>query len=235
MQACLENEEPKCPSPISRPWWILLLRLLSTLIALLALTTAEAAPPDGMGPLAVHSDNPRYFADPKGRTVWLTGSHTWAFFQERGIEGETPDFEYQRYLDFLQQRGHNFLRLWMWEHAQWMQFADRKTPVRYAPLAYQRTGPGMAMDGKPKFDLTKFNEKFFERLRARVEAAGERGIYVGVMFFQGFSVDKTRGDAKKGNAWHGLHFIQRTTSTASMATRAAMIPGMKSTNSRCRE
>ena len=158
------------------------------------------------GPLKVHPRNPRYFIDGSGRAVYLTGSHTWANFQERGVEGETPDFDYERYLDFMQELGHNFMRMWRWEQAQWMQFVPGDTPIRYEPMAYVRTGPGKALDGKPKFDLTKFNQAYFDRLRERVVAAGERGIYVSVMMFQGFSVEQkgTKGvDPKKGNAWDG--------------------------------
>jgi hypothetical protein len=33
-------------------------------------------------------------------------------------------------------------------------------------------------DEKPKFDLTRFNPEYFDRLRARIKAAGDRGIYV---------------------------------------------------------
>ncbi|WP_168566121.1 DUF6298 domain-containing protein [Crateriforma spongiae] len=159
-----------------------------------------------MGPLTVHRSNPRFFSTPDGRAVWLTGSHTWATLQERGIEGETPDFDYPRYLDFMHRHGHNFLRLWVWEHAQWMQFVDADVPIRYTPSIYQRTGPGNALDGKPKFDLTKFNEAFFRRLRNRVQEAQRRGIYVSVMFFQGFSVKKRPASANSGNNWHGNPF-----------------------------
>ena len=160
-------------------------------------------------PLRVHPDNPRYFTDGSGKAVYLTGSHTWANRQERGVEGETPDFDYDEYLDFLDHYGHNFIRLWAWEHAQWMQFVNRQTPIRYAPLPYARTGPGAARDGKPKFDVTRFDEAYFDRLYARVFAAGERGIYVAVMLFQGFSVEQkgTKGvDPKLGNAWDGHPF-----------------------------
>ncbi|NOZ23215.1 MAG: DUF4038 domain-containing protein [Planctomycetes bacterium] len=170
---------------------------LLCLICLGALLSVQAA-----GPLSVHPDNPRYFSDGSGKAVYLTGSHTWAVLQERGIEGQTPDFDYPGYLDFLQKHGHNFIRLWVWEHAQWMQFAKADVPVRYQPLPFLRTGPGTALDGKPKFDLTKFNDEFFHRLRKRVEMAHERGLYVGVMFFQGFSVQK-KGIAGGGNQWHG--------------------------------
>ena len=65
-----------------------------------------------MGPLTVHAENPRYFSNPSGKVVYLTGSHTWACFQERGIEGKTPDFDYPAFLDFLTQHNHNFLRMW---------------------------------------------------------------------------------------------------------------------------
>jgi hypothetical protein len=159
-----------------------------------------------MGPLTVHSKNPRYFAGPDGRAVWLTGSHTWATVQERGVEGQTPDFDFDGYLDFMQQHGHNFLRLWVWEHAQWMQFADADVPVRYKPMIHERTGPGTALDGQPKFDLTKFNDDFFERLRQRVAEAGRRDVYVSVMFFQGFSVRKPPASPLAGNNWHGNPF-----------------------------
>lgn len=162
--------------------------------------TEKASAP---GPLRVHPDNPRWFATPEGRAVWLTGSQTWAAFQERGIEGQTPDFDFPRYLDFLEKNGHNFIRLWVWEHAQWMQFTDE--PVRYKPLAFVRTGPGLALDGQPKFDLAVFNDAFFERLRQRVELARARGFYVGVMFFQGFSVKKSEKQGG-GNNWHGNPF-----------------------------
>lgn len=163
----------------------------------------------GQSPLRVHPDNPRYFTNGSGRAIWLTGSHTWATFQERGVAGETPDFDYDAWLDFMARNGHNFLRLWRWEHAQWMQFVPAETLIRYEPMAYERTGPGTALDGKPKLDLSKFNQTYFDRLRDRLVKAQKRGIYVSVMMFQGFSVEQkgTRGvDPKKGNAWMGHPF-----------------------------
>ncbi len=43
----------------------------------------------GSGPLRVSSANPRYFADGTGKVVYLTGSHTWANFQDNG-NGNPP-------------------------------------------------------------------------------------------------------------------------------------------------
>ena len=178
--------------------WILLLKLKQPKVA--------------KGPLHIHPENPRYFTDGSSKVIFLTGSHTWANFQERGVEGETPDFNYERYLNYMEGYGHNFMRMWTWEHAQWMQFVSSDTLIRYKPMAYMRTGPGKAIDGKPKFDLSRFNQAYFDRLRERVTAAGERGIYVSVMLFQGFSVEQkgTKGiDPKKGNAWEGHPFNEK--------------------------
>jgi hypothetical protein len=127
--------------------------------------------------------------------------------QERGYEGITPNFDYLVYLNFLQRFNHNFMRLWVWEHATWMQFIDKN--IRYTPLPFVRSGPGTALDGGRKFDLSRFHPLYFDRLRARVCAARDRGIYVAVMLFQGFSIEQkgTPGiDPNSGNPWDGHPF-----------------------------
>lgn len=138
------------------------------------------------GPLRQSDDNPRYFADADHRIVYLTGSHTWENFQDI-----TQVFDYPRYLDRLAALQHNFIRLWMTEsiHSDggWL-MNPPSNEKDIAPLPYLRTGPGLALDGRPRLDLSRFNPEYFERLRARVEEAGTRGIYVSIMFFQGFSV-----------------------------------------------
>ena len=139
-----------------------------------------------MGPLTVNLSNPRYFTDGTGKAVYLTGSHTWNNFQDIGYEN-APPFDYIAYLDSLKNYNHNFIRLWVWEHAAWFQATKEK--ILFSPMPYERTGPGGALDGKLKFDLNRFNQKFFDRLRARVIAAREKGIYVSVMLFQGFSIE----------------------------------------------
>lgn len=160
-----------------------------------------------MGPLRVHPANPRYFSDGSGKAIYLTGSHTWANLQERGYEGITPNFDYLAYLAFLQKFQHNFMRLWAWEHATWMQFTDKD--IRYTPLPFARLGQGIALDGGLKFDLSRLYQPYFDRLRGRVRAARDRGIYVAVMLFQGFSIERkgTSGvDRSRGNPWDGHPF-----------------------------
>jgi hypothetical protein len=54
-----------------------------------------------------------------------------------------------------------------------------------SPHPWRRAGPGSASDGKPKFDLTKFDQAYFDRLRGRVELLNAAGIYAGVYLFSG--------------------------------------------------
>jgi hypothetical protein len=136
-----------------------------------------ARPPvNAAGPLRVLSSNQRYFTDGSGKAIYLTGSHTWTNFQDIGASPPST-FDYRAYLDFLQTYNHNFIRLWRGENA-WEQGVVR------LPSPYFRTGPGNASDGKPKFDLSQFNQAYFDRLRERVRDAGDRGIYVGIMLFK---------------------------------------------------
>ena len=64
-----------------------------------------------------------------------------------------PPVDYPAYLDFLDRCNHNFIRLWVWELASWNPWA--KTQLSADPVPFLRTGPGSALDGKPKFDVTR--------------------------------------------------------------------------------
>lgn len=156
--------------------------------------TGSVAPAVATGPLRASWQNPRYFEDGRGKIVYLTGSHTWSNLQDQGAHDPPPVFDFDRYLNFLEQHHHNFIRLWAWEQARWAPWSDGKGPNPsdwfIQPNPYARTGPGLARDGKPKFDLNQFDEAYFQRLRERVRKAGERGIYVSVMLFQGWSSAK---------------------------------------------
>jgi hypothetical protein len=155
------------------------------------------------GPLAVATRGSPFFTDSGGqRAVYLTGSHTWNTFQDWGPSDPPPPFDYEAYLDFLERHGHNFIRLYVWEQAAWFPRTER--PIHIAPLPYLRPGPGDALDGGKRFDLTQFNPEYFRRLRERVDAARARGIYVSVMLFDGWSVD-LKGE-KAGNPWRGHPF-----------------------------
>lgn len=151
------------------------------------------------GPLRVHPKNPRYFTDDGKRAIYLTGSHTWSDFQDMGPSDPPPAFDFNAYLDFLAQHNHNFIRLWRWEVPRYRYGQGALSFCE--PHPWLRTGPGNARDGKPKFDLTKFNEAYFWRLRQRVESAAKRGIFVSIMLFEGHCLQF----ADEGREFHPFH------------------------------
>ena len=133
-------------------------------------------------PLRVCPENHRYFADADGRAVYLTGSHVWHSLQDLGRTDPPPAFDYDAYLDLMASRNHNFMRMWRWELARYTYDGE---DTFAAPHPWVRSGPGNALDGRPKFDLARHDEAYFQRLRSRVETAGRRGIYVSIMLFEG--------------------------------------------------
>jgi len=138
------------------------------------------------GPLRVHPGNPRYFTDGSGKAIYLTAAHTWSNLPDIGLTDPPPSFDFDHYLKFLGQHNYNYIRLWRWETPKDI---EKDGIVRYsAPHPWKRTGPGMAWDGKPKFDLNAFNEEYFARMRKRVEMARDRGIYVSIMLFNGWEL-----------------------------------------------
>ena len=61
-----------------------------------------------------------------------------------------------------------------------------------APHPWPRTGPGLARDGKPKFDLEKMNPDYLERIQTRLAKAQKAGVFMSVMLFEGYGVQFQR-------------------------------------------
>jgi hypothetical protein len=136
------------------------------------------------GPLHVDTTNPRYFTDGT-KAVFLTGSNTWLNLADTSAYST---FNYTLYLDFMVAQNHNFMRLWNLEKS----YANIIDPPRgyFSPLPFSRvSGHGNSADGGLKFDLSRLDQNYFDRMRARVIAAGSRGIYVDIMLFDGWWID----------------------------------------------
>ena len=176
---------------------------------------AQRRPEKAAGPLVVSQSNPRYFtvaSDAEERAVYLTGSHIWNNFHDGMGPGsacaDTPEpFDFDAYLAFLKAHGHNFIRLWRWEQFK-SQAAGGTYHLCMTPQPWRRTGPGSARDGQPTFDLDSFDQAYFDQLRSRVLAAGDEGIYVAVMLFEGWGLHLSPPpDNVEGHPFHAANNI----------------------------
>ena len=156
-------------------------------VALLRPAAAEPSTAKITGPL-VASGNPNYFKDASGVVLILTGSHTWNTLQDWGSHGSPQTLDFDAFVSFLVAHGHNFTLLWASELPKVCGLpttAHFPPDLTVRPHPWRRTGPGTATDGGLKFDLTKFDQSYFDRLRTRTETLRNAGIYVGVYLFTG--------------------------------------------------
>jgi hypothetical protein len=144
--------------------------------------------------LQVLRSNPCWFTDGSGRAVYLAGSHTWGNLRDMDTLDPPRPLDFALFLRFLRRHGHNYFRLWAWDVPVSGQ-GHSATPYVRAPFPWVRTGPGLATDGHPRFDLDRLDPAYFDRVRARVEAARDMGIYVAVMLFDGYGPQFKRGEA----------------------------------------
>jgi hypothetical protein len=151
-------------------------------------TTRPASPAFG-----VLRANPYYFEDAQGRPVLLIGDYTWGIFSD-------TDYDYKALFDSHRARGLNQCRVWLWWGAEQFPKETRYVEKRHIE-PYLRPGPGTANDGEPKYDLSRFNPAFFERLRDLCSAARERGIVLQLITVDAWML-------KHAHLWK-LHAYQR--------------------------
>lgn len=140
-----------------------------------------AADPHAAPPISLHPENPHYLIF-RGKPTVLVGS------TEHYGSVLNLDFNYRTYLDELKRDGLNLTRAFTGTY--------RETPGSFgitgntlAPAGsrfcapWARSGaPGYA-DGGSKFDLTKWDEAYFARLKDFIREAGKRGIVVELSLF----------------------------------------------------
>jgi hypothetical protein len=158
-------------------------------------TPAVAAPsPDSTpisSPLRLLSTNPHYFTDDTGRAIFLTGSHTWDDFQDTDQSGQPAAFNFDAYISFLKSHGQNMTILWKKDLPTYCNWGAGGT-WHMSQFPWPRTGPGTATDGKPRFDLSQFDQSYFDRLRAHVVELQQNNIYATVQLFDGLGLLNNR-------------------------------------------
>jgi hypothetical protein len=153
----------------------------SILAAAVVATSILSAPPEPPKPLALHPDNPRCFLFRGKPTVLMTSGEHYGAVLNR-------DFDYVPYLDELKARGFNLTRTFSGTYLEVpgsFKIVDNTlatAPKSYAGPWARSDQPG-ADDGGNKFDLTKWDQAYFDRLKDFVKQAGQRGIVVELVLF----------------------------------------------------
>lgn len=164
-------------------------------------------------PLRLHPDNPRYLLFRGKPTVLVGSSEHYGAVMNR-------DFDYVKYLETLQRDGLNVTRLFSGQY--------RERPGKFGVLLENRAGqddfeiventlapnanayvapwprteePG-AIDGRNKFDLSRWNPEYFERLKDFMRQASARGIVVEMSLFSPYYVNVVGDHFWEISPWH---------------------------------
>ena len=146
------------------------------------------APATAAEPLRLHPDNPHYFLFRGKPAVLVTSGEHYGAVLNR-------DFDYVRYLDALAADGLNLTRTFVGAYVEIPSsfgiVNNTLAPAQdrfLAPWPRSDT-PGPAVIGR-KFDLSKWEPAYFERLKDFVAQAGKRNIVVELVFFSAIYDDQ---------------------------------------------
>jgi len=147
-------------------------------ITALALLAVERA---GAEPFQLHPENPHYFLFRGEPTLLITSAEHYGAVLNL-------DFDYTKYLDALARDGMNHTRMFVGAYCE-PPGAFRIASNTLAPAEGRFICPWARSDqpgyanGGSKFDLTRWDPAYFERLRSFLSLASERGIVVEVNLF----------------------------------------------------
>ncbi len=159
-----------------------MLRVMTALYGLIVCGFGAAAAGEPARPLALHPQNPHYLLFRGKPAVLITSGEHYGAVLNR-------DFDYRRYLDELQRHGLNLTRTFSGTYRE-VPGSFKIVENTLAPVAPDRyvcpwarsTTPG-AGDGGNKFDLSRWNPEYFQRLKDFLSEAGKRGIVVELVLF----------------------------------------------------
>lgn len=151
---------------------------LAALGALAAGGERQAAP---TAPISLHPENPRYFLW-RGRPALLitSGEHYGAVLNR--------DFDYRKYLDTLAADGLNYTRVFSGAYVEPQgAFKIERNTLAPRPGAFlapwRRSNQPGHPDGGNKFDLSRWDDEYFTRLKSVVAYAESRGVIVELSLF----------------------------------------------------
>lgn len=165
------------------PLFFLLACTAANLCAIPAMASSKAE----KVPIRLDPANPHYFLFRQKPTVLITSGEHYGAVMNTG-------FDYHAYLKVLQADGLNLTRVFtgsyrepVWGPGTQNTLAPRSGQY-LAPSARSRT-PGYKGGGN-KFDLDRWDDAYFHRLKDFVETAGKHGVVVEVVFFSQMYADE---------------------------------------------
>ena len=141
---------------------------MKLVLAALSLVVAVSAQP-----LQLHPENPHYFQfDGKPVVLITSGEHYGALLNK--------DFDYERYLDTLHSNRLNLTRVFSGSYREVQGNFEIKDNT-LAPAPDKFITPWLQRDGK--FDLTRWDEAYFTRLKKLVSYARRKDVIVELVLF----------------------------------------------------
>jgi len=132
--------------------------------------------PWSAGTPEIHPGDPHLFVV-NGRFWFPVGYYGGAALNMTGADYAGDYMRYNRELmDKLAANGINLLRTWI----NWGTLAGLGW-TEHVEHPFIRAGPGSTLDGRPRFDLTQFNQAYFELIEQAVRYAQTRGIVVQII------------------------------------------------------
>ena len=169
------------------------------MLTLLLLVAAAAS-----APLALHPDNPRYLLFRGKPTVLVTSAEHYGAVLNL-------DFDYVRYLDALAADGLNHTRVFAGTYREVPASFGitgntlAPEPGRFVAPWARSAQPG-DFDGGMKFDLSRWDESYFRRLKDFMAEAQKRGVVVEMNLFCPF-YEEALWDANPMNARNNVNGI----------------------------
>jgi hypothetical protein len=167
-----------------------LILLTALLLVPLAVFTSPALaedPPMKQPPIRQHPDNPHYLLFRGKATVLIgSGEHYGALLNR--------DFDYAKYLPAIQSMGFNLTRTFSGVYCEGVgDFGFKNNTLAPAKdkliCPWARSDQAGYANGGNKFDLTKWDEAYFRRLREFLTEASKRGVVVELVLFCPFYGD----------------------------------------------
>jgi len=141
--------------------------------------------PEAESPIRLHPKNPHYFLY-KGKTLALISSaeHYGAFIN--------MDFDYRKYLKTLAADGMNYTRIFTGTYFEIPQKSFNIQNNTLAPTKESVITPWEVViepSGESKYDLSKWNNSYFKRLKEFMQIAAENDIIVEITLFSSIYSD----------------------------------------------